>query len=94
MTQLTRRLPRARATSRLRQEPDQKAGELAVALGNERGLPEVDEKELGEHVDHVPASPPVVEDGDHARVVGRLSLADFEPAQRGSVQEARHSGAG
>ena len=79
----------------LREEADEEACQLAAsALGDERRLSEAHEEKLREHVAHAAAAPPLVEYRHDARVVLGLGVADFEPAHTGSVQRARHSGAG
>ena len=68
-----------------REEADEKARQLPVALGDERRVSEVHEEEPREHLGHPPPSPPLVENGDHARVIGRVGVSDLDDAQSGSA---------
>ena len=62
--------------ARLRPEAGEEPAELTVALGREAGVREVLEEQPGEHAGHMTAAPPVVDDGEHHRVVSRAELTD------------------
>jgi hypothetical protein len=55
---------------------DQKTHYLAAPLGNETGLAEVDKEELGKHVAHISASPPIVHHGDDEFMVSGRKRPD------------------
>jgi len=55
---------------RLGQEAGQEAAQVVAVLGHERRLGEVDEEEPRQHVDHLPAAPPPVDERGDAVVVG------------------------
>jgi hypothetical protein len=55
---------------RLGQEPGQEPRQLAAVLGHERRVREVDEEEPRQHVDHLAAAPPLVDERGDAVVVG------------------------
>jgi hypothetical protein len=67
---------------------DKKTGKFAVAPGREAGVGEVLEEKAREHVRHLAAAPPVIDDRDHGPVVRGADRADLNCHPQGSSRSA------